>query len=179
MTDFKPHGIHLKSLPLDTLKSDLLKKALVVWEASRGENKAPLWEDIDLFAFPAPLLPMMTVVDVLDGGKEFQYRYWGSALTAIFGRDETGSLLSEHEMSASGEIRARQFVEVVENFQPMFFMTIFNKSEGLLAEKLNLRLPVADHSNQIAKIITLSTLDRARLKDHEDLKEYWLGQLKR
>lgn len=179
MNDFKPHGIRLQSLPLNSLDSDLLKTALVVWEAWRGEREAPLWENVDLSEVPAPLLPMMAVVDVLDGGREFKYRFWGSLLTNMFGRDETGTLLSEHEVSESGEIRTRQYLDVVENFQPMLFMTVFNKSEGLMAEKLNLRLPIADQSNQVTKIITLSTLRRAQLRDHEDLKDYWLGQLRR
>jgi hypothetical protein len=171
MSEFEPRGIHIKTLPLDSLDSDLLLAALHIWRSWCGSSSAPTWREVELSAFPPPLLPLVTVVDVLEGGRDFEYRYWGSHLTQLFGREETGRKLSERSGSASVPIRESQFREVIGNFRPMLFMTTFEKAHGLLAEKLNLRLPVSDHPEQVTKIVSLSVINRVGLKDYENLKE--------
>jgi hypothetical protein len=159
------------------VSSSSLATALSLWESWRGSKKAPTWQDVELYEFPSSLLPMVTVVDVLDDGRDFKYRFWGSELSRLFGREETGLLLSEHAVSESGKIRFSQFKEVISRFQPALFMTIFEKSEGSIAKKLNLRLPIADEPDKVTKIITLSTIQRIGLQNHEILSELWLGEL--
>ncbi len=173
MAEFKPHGTRLVSLPLEDLKSGDLLSALDLWRSWCGHRGAPVWADVTLSAFPSKLLPMATVVDVVDGGKDFKYRYWGSELSRLFKREETGLLLSEHVVNQSGHIRFSQFWEVVVQVRPLLFMTIFERVEGVMAEKLNLRLPVVDDAGAVDKIISLSILDRIGIQDFEDLSEHW------
>ena len=177
MAEFKPHGTRFVSLPMEDIKSKDLKAALNLWQQWCAGRPAPLWRDVDLSAFPAPLLPMATVVDVIDGGKDFKYRYWGSDLSRLFNREETGQLLSEHVVNQSGHIRFSQFWEVVVQARPLLFMTIFEKVEGVMAEKLNLRLPVIDEKGEVEKIISLSTLDRIGILDFEELSEHWKAEI--
>ena len=177
MAEFKPHGTRLLSLPLKELKSDDLRSALDLWQSWCGDRDAPVWADVSLSAFPPKLLPMATVVDVIDGGKDFKYRYWGSELSRLFKREETGVLLSEHVVNQSGHIRFSQFWEVVVQVRPLLFMTIFERVEGVMAEKLNLRLPVIDDAGAVDKIISLSVLDRVGIQDFEDLSDHWQAEI--
>ncbi|MEQ9170969.1 MAG: hypothetical protein RLO05_10345 [Rhodospirillales bacterium] len=177
MAEFKPHGTRLVSLPLADLKSEDLLSALDLWRSWCGGRDAPVWADVNLSAFPPKLLPMATVVDVIDGGKDFKYRYWGSELSRLFKREETGVLLSEHVVNQSGHIRFSQFWEVVVQVRPLLFMTIFERVEGVMAEKLNLRLPVIDDAGAVDKIISLSVLDRVGIQDFEDLSEHWQAEI--
>ena len=173
MAEFKPHGTRLLSLSLKELKSDDLRSALDLWRGWCGDRDAPVWDDVSLSAFPPKLLPMATVVDVIDGGKDFKYRYWGSELSRLFKREETGVLLSEHVVNQSGHIRFSQFWEVVVQVRPLLFMTIFERVEGVMAEKLNLRLPVVDETGTVDKIISLSSMDKVGIQDFEDLSDHW------
>ena len=177
MAEFKPHGTRLLSLPLKELKSDDLRSALDLWRGWCGDRDAPVWDDVSLSTFPPKLLPMATVVDVIDGGKDFKYRYWGSELSRLFKREETGVLLSEHVVNQSGHIRFSQFWEVVVQVRPLLFMTIFERVEGVMAEKLNLRLPVIDDAGAVDKIISLSVLDRVGIQDFEDLSDHWQAEI--
>lgn len=177
MAEFKPHGTRLVSLPLEELKSDDLQAALDLWRSWCGDRDAPVWDDVNLSAFPPKLLPMATVVDVVDGGKDFKYRYWGSELSRLFKREETGVLLSEHVVNQSGHIRFSQFWEVVVQARPLLFMTIFERIEGVMAEKINLRLPVMDDTGAVDKIISLSSMDRIGMQDFEDLSDHWQAEI--
>ncbi|HBC08824.1 MAG TPA: hypothetical protein DC046_14775 [Rhodospirillaceae bacterium] len=177
MAEFKPHGTRLVSLPLEDLKSEDLLSALELWRSWCGDRDAPVWADVELSTFPSKLLPMATVVDVVNGGKDFKYRYWGSELSRLFKREETGVLLSEHVVNQSGHIRFSQFWEVVVQIRPLLFMTIFERVEGVMAEKLNLRLPVVDEAGTVDKIISLSVMDRIGIQDFEDLSDHWQAEI--
>jgi len=180
MAVFKPHGVEVKSLPLDAMKSDPLKRALQIWNGWCRDRPAPTWREVDLIAFPPTLLPLMTVVDVLEGGRDYRYRFWGSQLTGLFGRDETGSLLSENTITESGELRMRQFMEVVQEVRPALFVTAFMKTQQVAAEKMNLRLPVCDAPGMVSKIITLSTMMPNQIANTTKLTEHlsllWNGE---
>ena len=86
-------------------------------------------------------------------------------------------LLSEHVVNQSGHIRFSQFWEVVVQVRPLLFMTIFERVEGVMAEKLNLRLPVIDDAGAVDKIISLSVLDRVGIQDFEDLSDHWQAEI--
>lgn len=173
MEKFFPRGIRNRSVPLDGVESDLLARALAIWEKARGTRKAPAWKDIDLMSFPALLLPATTVVDVVDGGRDYRYRYWGTGLTQLFGRDETGTFLSQHPVKDSADLRFYQFNQIVAAFAPILSETVFERAEGMLVRKFNLRLPVADTPDTVTKIISLSDIIRVKLRHHEDLADYW------
>lgn len=177
MAVFSPHGVEVRHLPLDAMTSEPLINAYHIWQGWCRGRTAPTWRDVELVAFPPALLPLMTVVDVLDNGNDYRYRYWGSHLTGLFGRDETGSLLSEHGVKPSGEIRMRQFSEVVREARPTLFVTAFMKTQQVAAEKVNLRLPVCDTPDLVTKIITLSMIMPNQITNTtalaEHLSEIW------
>ncbi|WP_020594174.1 PAS domain-containing protein [Kiloniella laminariae] len=87
-----PH-IHWQ-VDADNLPCEELKFLLNWWEATRAGRFAPMPTDVDPFAL-RPVLGRVTVLDVLDGGEDFRYRLYGSAIMNEPGKDLTGQLVSE------------------------------------------------------------------------------------
>ncbi len=78
------------------------KVLLEYWNAKRGTRAYPCWDDIELMDLYA-VAELMIVKDVIDGGKDFINRYWGSGLTRSAGFDGTGKRHSElYESQPSG-----------------------------------------------------------------------------
>ena len=173
MSDFKPHGTRLTTIPLEQIDTPEFLRALKLWETWRGIRSAPYWKDVSLVRFPPSLLPLATVVDVIDGGEDYRYRYWGSELTRLFKREETGHFLSSHVVPQSEDIRYRQFNAVVASGRPILFATVFEKFQGVMAQKLNLRLPTTEENSDVDKIISLSVLQRIAMQPNEDLSAFW------
>lgn len=59
------------------------------------DETGPHWSDVDLMAIHKTAR-FMIVKDVIDGGKEFRNRYWGTGLVRAFNFDATGRLLAEY-----------------------------------------------------------------------------------
>ncbi|HEY4345228.1 MAG TPA: PAS domain-containing protein [Parvibaculum sp.] len=64
------------------------------WEKKRGNRALPDRSDIDP-ADIVPLLPHITISEVLDGGADFRIRIFGTALVELIGEERTGKRLSE------------------------------------------------------------------------------------
>ncbi len=82
------------NLPEDELPQSELKFLFNWWNESRGDCFAALPQDVDPFKLK-PVLGRIAVLDILDGGEEFKYRLYGSAIINGPGKDLTGKLVSE------------------------------------------------------------------------------------
>lgn len=65
------------------------------WARCRGNAFAPAWDDFRLIELPPNIIPFVRVADVIDGGRDFRYRFWGTGLGAVRALDRTGVRLSE------------------------------------------------------------------------------------
>lgn len=64
------------------------------WEDRRGGRDIPDRRDIDVLDLK-PWLGWLNVLDVIDGGRDFRYRVFGTHHVARLGADVTGKLASE------------------------------------------------------------------------------------
>lgn len=156
MTKVVAQGGNVVELSLEDLTAPNLIQGLVVWTALCGRREAPAWVDVDLVAFPSQLLPKATVVDVVDDAEDFVYRYWGSGLSEVYGADETGRKTSELASVEFRDRRRREMRAVVDGCRPKLFLTELEKSNGVRAQKIILRLPVMDQPGQVTKVISLA-----------------------
>lgn len=168
MNPFQPQGMQFIAMPLSKLGDGFMAAAFGLWQQWCGDRPAPAWVDIELFMLPPPVLPYVTVVDVIDGGADFKYRFWGTGLTDLFGYDETGNTLSGCRLPHSQVLRFSQFRPVVDDCRPYLFLTLFEQVEGIVAEKFNLRLPIVDKPGEVTKIITFSEIRRIELTESID-----------
>ncbi len=164
-------------LPIKSLESLEMFRMLTIWDVWCAGRPAPTWQDVNLLDIPKSLSRMAAVTDVLDGGADFVYRYWGPGLTLLFGRDETGTYISDHPVLASRVVRNAQLNAVIEGCCPKLFLTTIKKKDvGTVVEKLNLRFPIMDNPNEVTKILSMCEIDPAGMSDYDDLTWYWMEE---
>ena len=72
--------------------SDLQRAGLKYWQnlPQYAQSGMPLASTFDLMKVPPGILRTTHVVDVLNEGREFRYRFWGSGFRDYLGYDGTG-----------------------------------------------------------------------------------------
>ena len=168
--------ISVESLVLNFGDFPRLQTTLDAWNGWRQDRAAPSWRDVDLYNIPLPILPNTLVVDVIDGGRDYRYRFWGTGMTKLFGVDKTSMLMTEAAGSKYVDATFKQLSEVLQNQKPRFFKVIFHKPNEVAATKFNLRLPVMDNSAEVTKIITVSEVLAGGDQRNTPLEEIFTGR---
>ncbi|MEX0695772.1 MAG: hypothetical protein WD075_15110 [Rhodospirillales bacterium] len=129
---------------------------------------------------PAIVLPQTLVVDVVDGGQDYRYRFWGSDYTDNYGIDETGLLLSECVGPNFIKATKLQLQVVLERKMPCAFdVAIRAPRSGVIQTKINLRLPLMDTPGEVTKILSASLFNESTINHKERLQEADLDDRKR
>lgn len=81
---------------LDDLPRDGLRFLLTHWQGMAKEGGLPLVDDLDPIDL-RPALGNIMLVDVLDDGRDFRYRLYGSAIAFISSGDKTGQSVIDFE----------------------------------------------------------------------------------
>jgi hypothetical protein len=87
---WRPSAEHLKYRPLRFL--------LDYWTSLAAGREMPRADEIDAVDM-GPALGFIILVDVVEGGVNFRYRLFGSALASASGFDMTGRLVTDHRAS--------------------------------------------------------------------------------
>lgn len=165
--------IRTERQPLDLADQPLLAKALAAWRGWAGERPAPAWKQVDLMALPARLLPTTTVVDVVDDGADYVYRFWGTGMRDLFAVDETGKRLSRTLQPQFLTATFEQLGAVLAEKAPVYFHVTMRQPNGVSALKRNVRLPVMDRPDEVTKVLTVSQVEPLRMRLGQDLGELW------
>jgi len=83
---------------LEQLAHRPLRFLLEHWTKLAAGREMPIADEIDAIAM-RPALGFIILLDVVEGGRDFRYRLYGSALAAASDFDMTGQLLTEHKAS--------------------------------------------------------------------------------
>ncbi len=78
----------------DDLPLDGLRFLLDHWRGIAGASSVPLVSTLDPIDL-RPVLGNVMLVDVVEGGRNFRYRLYGSAIARVSSGDKTGRLLTE------------------------------------------------------------------------------------
>lgn len=175
MSDFIQKETNLNELPLDQLDHPDMLAGYRLWQGWCRQDSCPTWSTVSLMEMPPNLIPTCSVIDVIDRGRDFRYRYWGSFLADIFGRDETGVRASMHPIPLDRQLRVYQFNAVIQRKIPLLFVSALERDGRVAVKKTNLRLPIMDQPNTVTKILTLSEFEPVRPEDEQDLIGYWEG----
>jgi hypothetical protein len=79
----------------DQFDAGALRFLTTYWHGLAGAGDLPHLKQIDPFAL-RPALGYVMLLDLVDGGRDFRYRLYGTMIASIAGVDMTGKLLSEH-----------------------------------------------------------------------------------
>lgn len=81
-------------------KHPIIARFLTYWTEKCGTRAYPDRADI-LPADIVPLLPHISIHEVVDGGKDFRARIFGTAIVELVGEERTGMLISEFGYNAN------------------------------------------------------------------------------
>ncbi|MGJ3260881.1 MAG: hypothetical protein ACFE0S_14885 [Rhodospirillales bacterium] len=172
--------LNIEEIPCAFPGGSPLAVTLDLWRSWAGDAPAPVWKAVELYRLPAIVLPQTLVVDVIDGGRDFLYRFWGTKYTNHYGADETGLLLSETLGPSFIEATRCQLNAVLETKTPRAFdVAIRAPRSGVIQTKLNLRLPIMDTPGEVTKIMTATLFNETTLDHRAKLQEAFYEDMQR
>ena len=142
---------------LDQPRSEPPRHVLAHWSTlAAGGSRLPHHRQIDPFDL-RPALGYVLLLDVIENGRDFRYRLFGSTLVNVSGFDMTGKLLSENPMSsyvtefslAVGRAAVRRRESIYTLRRPV------GTKETSAWERLV--LPLVDESDNVARLMVIST----------------------
>ncbi len=124
------------------------------WRSMGEGGGQPPAGDIELSALDAVVGNVMWL-EVIDGGLDFRYRHYGSAIAEVFGRDMTGSLLSSLEAIPVMHFM-KVYRDVVETGRPCYTLhrvqtTLTSGATDVCWERLI--LPLFGDGGEVAQIL--------------------------
>ena len=133
--------------------SGSLETAFQYWHQLKGESLECRWEDFDLLKIPPDLLRTTMVIDLFHDTSKNKYRYWGSGMTNIHGRDMTG--LSPYDIwpPELAEELFQQHQELRQSKNPDAKLWGFRHPKGFTHVHTTLRLPLSDDGSSVDQIV--------------------------
>lgn len=172
--------LNIEEIPCTFAAGTPLATTLDIWRGWAGDCPAPTWKDVELYTLPSIVVPQTLVVDVIDDGEDFQYRFWGTDYTGNYGVDETGRLLSECIGPSFVEITKEQLMTVLDRKIPCAYdVAIRAPRSGVVQTKVNLRLPIMDTPGKVTKILTVSLFNESTINHKVKLRDAFSGEVNR
>ena len=138
----------------ETFPHLLLKEFLATWQAMPRTDACPLPQvrDFDVFTFRHAIGHMM-YLDVIDGGRDFRYRVYGSRIAQFSGFDLTGKYLGHADApSISRDFMLACYKALIRRQEPLFTQ---HKSprDFLVATWSRLLLPLVNEAGQTERLL--------------------------
>lgn len=145
--------------------SEPLQQAHAYWDLTRRHRKCPYHADIELMEFPYPLAPTMMVYDICDPIENSIFRYWGTGMTRIYGRDMTGKSLTDFTPQSMAMAIAQSLQKAINTCGPVADRYEFNLSSGANLSTIVLRMPMMDDQGYINRVLSFVEL----LPEHNEI----------
>lgn len=161
---------------LETNDIDLgaASRVLDYWSASRNGHFAPAWQrDFRLVDLAPDLIPCMTVIDRIDGGQNYYYRFWGTRHAAMKGFEMTGKTIDQTPNKAIQRIATRQLETVVQRRRPTVFLYKIDYPTRHRAAEFVLRLPLSDDDETVNRVVAFQDLDNAEMDWETVMQTVW------
>ena len=124
----------------------------LTWQSRPGA--IPHYKEMKPTVIEPSILPNMAVVDIVDGGKDYLFRVYGTAHVAQYGADLTGRRISDIEKAnpASKVIR-ELYTLVLENRDAVFFELFYLNKNDIIKKATGVMLPLVDERGDICRLI--------------------------
>ena len=138
--------------------SPVQRAGLTYWRSqpTHADTAMPLKSSFELLRIPAPILPTTHVVDVIDAGPAFRYRFWGSGFRAYLCYDGTG--MSTDDLMPL-EIRApvrKAYLDVVNARRPLAMLSEFARGDTpRQGFQRFIRFPLVAEDGSVAQVVSL------------------------
>ena len=140
------------------------------WDSLRGDAFAPSWQQFDLMTLPPRLIPTTMVVDIKEDMKQNTYRFWGSGLTNIHGREMTGGCPYDLQPPSLGARLLEEHMDTIRRRSATARRLSFMTARGSPHHQELLRLPLSDDGETIHQIVVVVDYPPEILEDlfHRD-----------
>ena len=141
------------------------------WQTLKGDADMAPAAAFRLDELPTSVVPWALLYDVVDGGRDLRYRFFGTYRVAAHGADYTGRLVSELEPRAIGDKILTETRRVIERRRPLHVIT-----EGEIHDEAFvynfLRLPLAGPEEDVARVFAVS-FEGTGPEEESRLRHYW------
>jgi hypothetical protein len=159
-----------------TVVPDELRSLLSYWESLCQGRFAPAWNEFHLDQVDPAILPRCTVVDVVDGGANYIYRFWGTARTKLLGYDLSGKSINAFRPPELVTIAAKDFATMLERRRASWFTVVASATGGPDTFTFwFLRLPFSADGTSVDKILSVNYNRHSRL-ELEILERYGMAR---
>jgi len=139
--------------------SEMQREGLEYWRSlpSYRNTAMPLVSSFDLMQLPAPALPTTHIVDVINGGADFHYRFWGSGFRAYLGYDGTGISTQTLMPVEIREPVRKAYADVVNARAPLAMLSEFARGRDLPRQGFQrfIRFPLAGDDGNVRQVVSL------------------------
>ncbi len=150
--------VRMELLPLDALPGKLAP-ALNYWTALKPDGAiGPNWRSFELLELPLTFLSTAVVVDYFPESGGYRYRYWGSALTPVFGGDLTGKTFEDCP-GAFGDVSYKTYDVVRTQKQPCLIKFHATVNGAATPFQTAFRLPLSEDGATVSTIVSLVLLE--------------------
>lgn len=136
------------------------------WDDQRGDKFAPSRRSFRLDELPPRLVPYLAMVDFLGPPLDFYYRFFGSAMAEVSGRELTGKTYYADKIEGYGFVNARLFPVLIERKTPMVHRTTWESVRGVRLVTVTLRLPLSSDGMSVDGAVTANSyeIDRTAVR---------------
>lgn len=122
--------------PVDTAESSVICQGIAYWRGLKGARRFPARSQVTLRGLRG-LAKHSALVRVIDGGRDYEFRFVGDVPVSAVGWNFQGRRISEPEVAAvmQANYRRRFYDEVVKTGEPWLF-------KCRMVEHCRLRLPM-------------------------------------
>jgi len=139
-------------LPLEQLPEELAE-ALGYWRGMDGETLQCAWREFDLMRLPISVIPSTMVIDIGPTMDDNRYRFWGSHMTAIRGKDLTGkNPYHDIDQVKAAELR-KHHKNAIETSAASASKYSFKWDSGVTHQHSTLRLPLSNDGQHVHHLV--------------------------
>lgn len=157
------------------IESDQLSQdqsaCLEYWDSlpKQPPHDIPVYSDFELFGLPPASLPTTHIVDVINDGQDFKYRFWGSGFRDYLGYDGTGISTADLKPAEIADPVRAAYKSVVEKARPLAMISEFQRgtTAPISGFQTFIRLPLANADGAVCQVVSVVEF---QMDNHEVLK---------
>lgn len=132
------------------------------WRSLRAGRDIPRFLDFDINQAPSTALPYMSLVQVHERPRRFQYRLAGTSIAAAYREDISGKFLDELDMGGKDETLLGDFHHVVDRRETHSRKDSYELANGTLYQFQGTLFPFEGVSGRVSRIIIVAVDDYQR-----------------
>ncbi len=147
MADVESRAVNLEEL------TPALHATYSYWQSLFDIGIGPPWRAFNLAKLPSSVIPTTMVVDVHEPMTDNRYRFWGSGLTGIHGREMTGKCPYDLQPKEFGEHLFIGHKKFIEKAAPEAVLYEIFGVQGYKHSHMVLRAPLSNDGKNVTQML--------------------------